>query len=281
MIFLQRGDKLPPVAVIQTLLNARFGDRLRIDGYLGPLTEQAIKDFQKATMCSGPSGKIDNATWRRLNKSVNLSVVETVDVCDPALFKSLAEAREYNESAMAVGCMSNATDAVINEIVAQNKVKSVVLLRFIGHGAEGIQAIGMGRGDEDIFGEEYVKNNVRIKQLTNAEIEISKNIHFHSTITTGKWKLDFIKIYLARLRPLFSPYGSIEFHGCHVAKEKIGFEFIEDVSNITQVPVSASQDNEHIGRNKRFIGHIRTVFPGGGNLHSWAAALPKFAISLP
>ena len=144
MIFLQRGDRLPPVAVVQMLLNARLGERLRIDGYLGPLTEQAIKDFQRATQCAGPSGKIDNGTWRRLNKFVDLSVVETVDICDPMLLKSLAEAREYNENAMAVGCMSNATDSVINEIVARNKVKSVVLLRFIGHGAEGIQSVGIG-----------------------------------------------------------------------------------------------------------------------------------------
>jgi hypothetical protein len=281
MIFLQLGDKLPPVAVVQALLNARIGDRLRIDGFLGPLTQHAIKDFQQATKCAGPSGKIDNATWRRLNRGVDLTVEETVDVCDPQLMKSLEEARAYNPNAMAVGCMSNATDSVINEIVARNKMKSVVLLRFIGHGASGLQAVGMGRGDEDIFGEEFVKDNKRVKPLGKAEIEISKNVHFYSSITTGRWKLDYIKSYLARLRPVFSPFGSLEFHGCNVAKEKVGFEFIQDVSNIVQVPVSASQDNEHIGRNKRFVGPVRTAFPAGSNLHRWAAALPKFNMSLP
>ena len=279
MIFLQRGDRLPTVAVVQTLLNARMGG-LRVDGYLGPLTEKAISHFQRTTMCSGGSGKIDNATWQRLNRIVDLSVVDAVDICHPNVDKSLKEAQEYNKNAMAIGCMSNATEAVINQIVNQNNTGSVVLVRFIGHGAAGIQAIGMGRGVPEIFGDDVVKKNGKIK-LTDEQNEISKLVHRYSTISGSEKGLKYVQKYLALLVPVFSPFGSIEFHGCHISAGKEGLKFLREISDLIQVPVSASTATQHMGHNKRFSGPIRSAFPGGTDLQRWAAALPKFNMSIP
>jgi hypothetical protein len=280
MIFLQRGDRLPTVALIQIILNTKYGGTIKVDGSFGPQTELGIRQFQHATNCSVSSGKMDNATWRRLNRWSNLTVADTIDLCDPQLLASLDEALEYNNNILAIGCMSNGVSGAINLILDNSRPGSVALLRIIGHGTDAIQAVGIGRGIADLFGEEYaIKGHP--KKLSAEQAEISKQVHRYSTMSGSTKGLKYVKNYIARLKPIFSPYGSIEFHGCHVGRGKEGKDFLQDVSDLLGVPVSASTATQKTGHNKRFRGPIVSAFPGGGDLQRWAASLPSLNMSFP
>jgi peptidoglycan hydrolase-like protein with peptidoglycan-binding domain len=46
--YMQPGDMLPMVSILQLLLNRqREGSKITVDGAFGPLTKQAVLDFQK------------------------------------------------------------------------------------------------------------------------------------------------------------------------------------------------------------------------------------------
>lgn len=61
---LQRGEKCVTVRALQALLNLR-GFRLEVDGSYGPLTEQAVRTWQKRVQIT-VTGKADASTWASL-----------------------------------------------------------------------------------------------------------------------------------------------------------------------------------------------------------------------
>jgi hypothetical protein len=283
MLFLERGDKLPTVAAMQSLLNARIGNSLRVDGDYGPITEMAVKNFQQMTGCSGPSGKVDNLTWFRLNRSANLTVVDTVDICDPGMMEGLENVRNFNKNIMAtdsmssavvLGCMSNAVEDIVKQITTQNSAKSIVLLRFDGHGNVAVQGVGIGHGVDDIIPNAPDK-------LSKEQDLVSLLAHKYSSISGGKKGLKYVKEFIKRLKPLFSSYGSIEFHGCQIAKEAEGRRFLHEISDITGVPVTASVVEQFKVKMHRFFGPYVTACPGGKDLGRWAASRPVMHMSLP
>jgi Putative peptidoglycan binding domain/Domain of unknown function (DUF4347) len=283
MIFLQRGDKLPTVAAMQSLLNARIGNSLRVDGYYGPVTQTAVKNFQQMTGCSGPSGIVDNLTWFRLNRSANLTVVDIVDICDPGMMEGVDRVKKFNHNSMAsesmssavvLGCMSNAVEDIVNQVTAQNSAKSVVLLRFDGHGNVAVQGTGIGHGVDDI-----IPNAP--KNLSHDQEMVSSLVHRYSSISGGQKGLKYVKEFILRLKPLFSSHGSIEFHGCQIAKGAEGVQFLHEISDITGVPVTASVVKQFKVKMHRFLGHYITACPDGKDLACWAASRPVAYMSLP
>lgn len=61
---LKRGEKCVTVRALQALLNLR-GFRLEVDGSYGPLTEQAVRTWQKRAQIT-VTGKADASTWASL-----------------------------------------------------------------------------------------------------------------------------------------------------------------------------------------------------------------------
>lgn len=77
MVILQRGDHLPTVAGVQTLLNVHVPSqqRLEVDGAFGPLTEEAAKWFQREIMHARPTGIINGEVWRVLSQGQYMHVL--------------------------------------------------------------------------------------------------------------------------------------------------------------------------------------------------------------
>lgn len=275
MIALQNGDKLPIVAIVQGLLNTRVNHSIEVDGIFGSQTENAVKQFQISTKCSSPTGKVDDLTLNRLKLSLDLSIVDVIDICHPQVLQILELDMIHNKRPMALGCMSNAVNPIINRIIFENKPGSVVLLRFVGHGSQAVQAVGLGRGWQETFG-----TNKKLK-LNADQQEMYKNVFRYSSISGSKGGLRYIKESLTRLVSIFSPYGSIEFRGCNIANGSGGREFIDEVAEITGVPVTAGLGGQSMKKMPRFTGQTYSAFPGRSNLHNWSAKLPAFNMSLP
>jgi Putative peptidoglycan binding domain len=276
MINLRIGDHLPTVATVQILLNARRNNHIVVDGDFGSITYNAVKDFQRMTGCSSVSGRVDPATWNRLNLGMNLATEDIIDITDPLLLKDLDELQRLKCSTIAVGGMSNAVEQVINLIVNKIPNGSLLVLRFNGHGNHGRQVVGAGRGWVDMFGTPMPIDPRKIKPWEATAIQQIKD---YSLISYRGLK--YIKNYLIRLKPCFSPYGSIEFHGCSIAGGADGKPFLKAVSQIVGVPAVGAAAKQYVGHVGRFDGMTFTGCPNDLTLKDWAANLPKLNKSLP
>lgn len=67
---LRRGNQGDEVADLQTILNARYGADLEVDGNFGKATEAAVKAFQKANGLTA-DGVVGTKTWKALGVSGN------------------------------------------------------------------------------------------------------------------------------------------------------------------------------------------------------------------
>jgi len=67
---LRRGSQGDEVADLQTILNARYGADLEVDGNFGKATEAAVKAFQKANGLTA-DGVVGTKTWKALGVSGN------------------------------------------------------------------------------------------------------------------------------------------------------------------------------------------------------------------
>ena len=278
MITVQLGDRLPTVATVQRLLNARRDTTILVDGAFGPITQNAVRDFQRMTHCTTINGRVDNATWNRLNQGMNFTVHDVIDITDPELLPDLRVIERYNNNPIVIGGMSNAVEQMVSSVISRTPYGSLVLLRFDGHGNNGIQVIGAGRGWVDIFGIPVPRNK---HNVSASQIELYKNTIGYSSIGGSRRNLRNIQDFLARLRPYFSPYGSVEFHGCHVAGGSEGRSFMRDVSDIVGVPATGSLISQDVGTVQRFMGTTFTGCPNGVSLKDWSGSLPELNVSLP
>src|SRR5690606_41196467 len=105
-VWLQKGDRLPAVAVAQLLLK-RSGHGLVIDGILGDTTDQAVRAFQRERNLA-VDGIIGEQTWPRLDAHERLQIIDCIDVFDPDLFRM--EVRDLTRSGarpITIGGMCN------------------------------------------------------------------------------------------------------------------------------------------------------------------------------
>ena len=278
MITVQLGDRLPTVATVQRLLNARRDTAILVDGAFGPITQNAVRDFQRMTHCSTVNGRVDNATWNRLNQGMNFTVHDVIDITDPELLLDLGVIERYNDHPIVFGGMSNAVEQMVNLVISRTPNGSLVLLRFDGHGNQGIQVIGVGRGWIDIFGTQRPHNE---RNIPDAQIELYRNTIRYSSVSGSQKNLRYVRDFLSRLRPCFSPYGSIEFHGCRIALGAEGRSFMQEVSDIVGVPATGSLISQDVGTVQRFMGTTFTGCPNGVSLKDWSGSLPELNVSLP
>lgn len=244
---LKRGDRLPTVVVAQFLLNEALsqGNYIAADGMFGPITRQAVVDFQRRNTLS-PTGQIDEATWRALNRGRNLHVIDSVDATDPAILDH-EYIRRAGGTALEYHGMSNGIRQATSDIQRVARTGNVVLLRFHGHGAPGEMLVTAGSG--------------RYADASNT---------FETTFLDGMVR------FLSRLRPIFARFGSAELHGCRVARGRNGRRLLQGLARAWNVPVTASVHSQYGNADTfRFEGRTVTVFPGGGSLQSWARSIPE------
>lgn len=245
MIILRRGDRLPSVAAVQYFLNLYGNQQLAIDGDLGPITSEALREFQRENDLI-VSGRVRNATWQKLNQR-NRQIIDSVDATDDEITDYLDFQRYNGESIINYG-MSLGVRNVINQIKSKSQGGKVVLLRFHGHGSPGHMIVSSGF-DED--------------SGSSFDLDYAGNF----------WPL------LGSLQSIFLPFGSIEFHGCNVAMGVRGERFLRRVANTLNVPATAGVRSQYGGGRDslRFEGRTRTFCPNGIQLKDWALQVMSFS----
>lgn len=247
---LRQGDKLPAVGVVQKLLN-RTGARLTCDGIYGPRTKAAVLEFQRPRGL-GRDGVVGQNTWPRLAAQENyLDIVDCIDVFDPSLQNLEArDIRMAGGNPLLIGGMSNGVEQAISNIVRAARTGNVFLLRFHGHGSPGSAGVSDGQGN--IPGEHL------------------------SSIHTGN--LARLLPIVRRLRPIFGPYGCIQFMHCSTGRGPDGRRLLTSIANELQVPVSAGVIDQLGGglATFRFEGPTYTAFGGGTTLSQWCSSRPNF-----
>lgn len=238
------GNSLPIVAVTQVLLK-RAGCDVKPDGQFGPKTREAVRKFQREHRPLGVDGVVSTQTWPKLvDREPGFIVLDCIDV-DDGFMGEVEHSRRNGGNPLVIGGMCNGVEQAISMICAAAPAGSVGLLRFHGHGNPGGAGIGAGKWE---FGPQG--NTVRGGDLTQR--------------------------MFSRMRPLFSPYGCIQFMHCSTGRGPSGTQTLQVVANATGVPASAALNTQLGGGTTtfRFEGPTKTAVPGSGDLKSWAAKLP-------
>jgi hypothetical protein len=243
---LKQGDFLPAAGVLQKLLN-RTGATLKADGAFGPLTHNAVLKFQLQRKMMA-DGKVGEQTWPRLCANETLPIVDCIDVFDPSL--NDLEAKDITKvggNPILIGGMSNGVEQAVTEII--RNANGVFLLRFHGHGAKGMAGISTGHGRTP---------------KERSEISLSN--------------LEEIRPIIRRLKPIFGPYGCVQFMHCETGGGKEGHRLLQEIADDLQVPVTAGVFTQFGGfaATFKFEGPTFTALPGKISLSQWCQGLPNF-----
>jgi Putative peptidoglycan binding domain/Domain of unknown function (DUF4347) len=260
--FLRQGDTLPTVGVLQVLLNRGIAStKLVKDGSFGSKTKTAIQDFQRPRGLN-PDGIVGKNTWPRLIAGTGFRILDAVDITDPdVLTTEGGDIRRTGANPALIGYMCNGISQLMLELASRmSQTGEVVLLRFYGHGSPAAMGISDGTGSVRIGSQRISLNDSDLSALTPGTVAASAG-------------------QLRMLTPYFSPYSSVELHGCRVARGLSGRQMIQQLANIWNVPVSAAVDYQYAGGAStfRFEGRVYTAFPGALSLKQWASRLPDMA----
>ncbi len=251
---LKLGDQLPAVGVMQRLL-VRSGEEARIDCEFGAGTKAALERFQTKSGLT-PTGKTDPWTWHKLLAGESLPILDVVDIFDGTSYQGeVVQLQRHGAAPIVLGGMCNGLEQAMNMVLA-NAPQGLFMLRFHGHGFPGGAGVSAGRWD-----------------LTGGRQR--------DAVTTQELEDDYDTQYqYARLRGLFGPYGCIQFMHCNTARGTTGQRFLDAMTGLASVPVSAGIDTQYSGGSNWatwfFEGPTRTRVPGGRSMKSWARSRPAF-----
>lgn len=273
--FLRRGDHLPSVGILQKLLN-RTGAELNADGIFGHHTYKAVLHFQKSQKLAS-DGIVGKDTWSQIAMDSDcLNILDCIDVFDPALYDpsnpgeeiEAADIREVGGKPILIGGMCNGVEQAVMEILRSAKLGKVFLLRFHGHGSPGTAGISQGEGGWYEFPEKKKEKDKKFHYVDGTKELAEINI---KTVT----KLSSI---LRRLRPIFGPYGCIQFMHCSTGRGPSGRSLLTKIASELNVPVSAAVRDQLGGgiTTFRFEGKTYTAVPRGKSLQDWCNRLPDF-----
>ena len=282
MIHLRVGDKLPIVAACQLLLNATRPelDAIAVDGIFGPQTRGAVERFRDESKLSKGS-EIDPDTWAALAGS-RYRVPDVVDLYDPDLTTAVDVLEDYGSVPTQFGGLCGGV-AALRGVLEQAGIGfgNLVLLRIMGHGNHGHQAIAYGtgnhilaalRGDEILSFRELERTQRERQADENERSQVLGEMRYSSL------SYDFLQepelwSHLREISPLFAPCGCIEFHGCRVGSAEKGQWFLQGVANIVGVPAVASLMKQRLYNAVRYRGPLALGIPGGATLKRWAGSL--------
>ncbi len=263
--YLQFGDHLPTVGILQKLLN-RNGAKLNTDGVFGPKTLAAVKQFQHSRHLK-PDGIVGKDTWPELVEGLYLPILDCVDVFDSfqkeeflraknkkkademadSLAGEVDDIRSVGGRPFVIGGMSNGVEQAVTLICASSR--DTFLLRFHAHGYAGSVGVGCGSGGPN--------------QLNRINADSMPQL---------------IGV-ITRLKRVFGSYGSVQLMSCHTGQGHDGRAMLKTFASLVEVPVTAGIQLQYGGSGVstfRFEGPTYTAMPDGQTLKDWCHALPDF-----
>lgn len=248
MTLLWNGDILPTASTLQILMRRhRPQTVITTDGMFGPKTGKAVWNFQdhhhlKRDQIVGPE------TWHKLESVSRFKTIDVVDGTDNSLVQlEAADLRNAGYDPIVLFGMSNGLEVAMNQIAARGGRGETMLLRFHGHGNNGLQ------------------------NVTGGEINGAPHLAAISLSNYGQ-----IEHLLVRIKPIFVEFGAIQLLGCDVGGGK-GTVLLEKLAQTWGMPVTAGVHTQFGGGNKtfRFEGATVSRFPGGQTLKSWSSAMEQ------
>lgn len=278
MILLQIRDTGPCVVALQILLNRHWrATRVLVDGIFGPLTESAVKEFQRQKGLE-PVGIFDWRAWEQLAARDGYNIISANDIYDP-LHQAYAPPELQRSGYIATGGMSGGVLQIINDIrQSASRQGSIVLLRFHGHGRPGLMGVSGGSGSmrdsqgEPIYRDVSGQELPRSQRPTNRWGQLVMGDHERDQTTISNETFQAIEQQLRTLRSYFTSFGSIELHGCKVGRGPAGRRLLTSIASTLNLPASAGIGQQTFGLRTalRFEGRVETVYPSGRSLRSWA-----------
>ncbi len=272
MIWLQAGDRLPMVAVVQDLLRRQEGVRPvpEVDGVFGDITKNAVIAFQRLHSLSH-DGVVGPDTWKELTKDNPRPIVDVVDTNHPTVRQLVQEVLEplgskpYNPP-----FLSNALQLIANHVKAQaQKQGKVYLLRLYGHGNAGHQNLATGLGGHWMDAPDAVctQGTVKIKHGRRSCVYPSAG---GAALTLDN--LDLVEECFGPVRGCFAALGSLELHGCEIGRGPRGQMLLFRLALTLGVPVTATLKRNKVGsvRTTLRVEDPSTWYPWAGDLVSWA-----------
>jgi hypothetical protein len=234
------GDHLPSVALAQARLVESGAENLVVDGIFGHKTAAAVKAFQTRERLP-VTGTVDPDTWTGLIQKEPITVVDVLDATEDVLEEDGPYLQDGHAHIMVNFGMSRGAHHTIQQLIAREEPGSVALLRFHGHGNPGTMHVTGG-------------------WITVASA--FRSIHFKDK--------DAVRAY-HRLGGIMKRYGSIELHGCSVARGIRGHQLLSGMAQACGVPVSAGLGSQTgADMANRFEGGTLTQYPFGLTRRSWA-----------
>jgi len=251
---LKRSDRLPMVAVVQTLLNSTGppGEALVVDGAFGRLTRKRLEEFQGGhTPRLKADGVVGPRSWSALAVGRGFQILDAVDISDPrdAAYEPV-DIRLAGGNPMTTGGMCNGVREVVSRIRSWARPGSLTLLRFHGHGSPGNMGVSVG-----------------VSWYPSSEFDVGY--------------LESVMHAVMPLRGLFAQNGSVEMHGCRIAAGRSGSRLLRGMCDALGVPVSAGIRSQFSGGSATFgfEGPTKTACPGGLSLAGWSNALQPILVS--
>lgn len=285
MIDVRHSERGPFVAALQVMVNRWLrATRLVVDGIWGEETRAAMAEVNRAV--GGPDGgdAANGATWRGLVRRTQVCILSSNDIYDYR-HETFTPPELRGPGWIANSGMSGGVGQVVRDIEERSRAMGpIALLRFYGHGAPGLMGITGGTGSmrgpggETLYrdpdtGEELERDR-RPHDRWGEQVR-GDHVRDQTTISNDTFRL--IEAQLARLRPHFAPYGSVQLHGCRVGLGRAGGRLLRSLADTLGVPASAGRGSQSFGTmtTLRFEGSVNTVYPGGGSLRSWTDGLQR------
>ena len=264
MFTIRSGEHGPRVTVLQVLLNSHGctgtdGKRLNVDGAYGRNTRDAVK--AAATMAEGGdlTGAVATpALVRQLLADVDLQVVSSVDLGDPALQADAAALQRNFDDPILLGGMCNGLVAMVQAVQSRGRPGHVAALRFVGHG---------NLGDWLTISVGSVAHLREGNAAERREYGFIKQ-EIYSYISADNY--DKVNTIVAPLKGIFAKFAFAEHLGCTLGAKPQTRKVLQKLADLWGVPIRVGLQTQPVGMVTEIKGPVFTAYPGNQTLTSWS-----------
>jgi putative peptidoglycan binding protein len=289
MLWLEKHDKGPVVAFAQQALRSwselflKESKQTKVDGIYGSKTSKLVQHVQKHYKLT-EDGVLGPKTWARLQDYGDGEVVDFVDHGDDLLVRLSSELFKFGSAPITSFHRQDAMSLLISALRKKTASgKKIGLLRIYGHGSSGKQGMSIGIGGEY----RYEGGRIDFGRLyAGRPFIVGGRKKGHSYDCRGgvalslrhtQCKNNTIK-FLQQLRPCMSKLGSVELHGCHIAKGIAGRRLVATCALSSGVPFRATiVSNKIMDKSGRLTLRLPKpnylFYPMALDLNSWLSRM--------